>query len=69
MLNLIGADLADPNPNGTLVAACSALKRCYRDAIRKVWPQTTFVQLNLDPAVVGERLQQRPGHFVPAKHS
>jgi carbohydrate kinase (thermoresistant glucokinase family) len=64
-LELVGSALAEERPQGTVVA-CSALKRSYRDAIRRVAPETSFVLLDVDPALLQERLLQRPGHFMPA---
>ncbi|WP_458779796.1 gluconokinase [Arthrobacter sp. D3-16] len=64
-LDIVGAELSDPPPEG-IVVACSALKRAYRDAIRTAAPSTEFILLNADPGVLEKRLVQRPGHFMPA---
>jgi gluconokinase len=62
---------------GGCVAACSALKRSYRDILREhsaaeppsVRPIKPLVFLHLvaDDAVVTSRVSHRPGHFMPAK--
>ena len=48
------------------VMACSALKRAYRDAFRRVGPGVWFLYLTLDPAAAGRRVAARTGHFMPA---
>ena len=45
------------------VITCSALKRRYRDVLRR--DDVTFVLLMGDPALVLERLLRRQGHFMP----
>jgi len=50
--------------HGGVVAACSALKRSYRDRLRlrgSMW----FVCLNPQRSVLERRLQQRSGHYMP----
>lgn len=63
-LREVGARLA--SASGTVVIACSALKRSYRDLIRAAAPHTAFVHLHGDRALLAERLTSRPGHFMPA---
>ena len=48
------------------VIACSALRRAYRDAIRAACPDAAFVELVVPASELGERLEQRLGHFMPA---
>ena len=48
------------------LVACSALKRGYRDALRRGHPSVWFVNLTADPAVLAERIGHRPGHYMPA---
>lgn len=48
------------------VVACSALKRSYRDRIRKIAPDAFFVHLDGDPELLRERQADRKGHFMPA---
>ena len=46
--------------------ACSALKRIYRDQLRRACPDLVFVHLAGDREVVTERVKARAGHFMPA---
>ncbi len=48
------------------VAACSALKRIYRDRLRRHCPDIVFVHLAIDEATARERVSGRKGHFMPA---
>src|SRR5438132_918991 len=50
--------------DGSLVAACSALKRSYRDQLRGGLAPLTFVLLDVDASVLGARLGARTGHFA-----
>jgi len=52
--------------DGPFVAACSALKRSYRDGLRAGLAPLTFVLLDVDPAVLRARLAARTGHFAGA---
>ncbi|WP_246040700.1 gluconokinase [Streptomyces cadmiisoli] len=49
------------------VAACSALKRAYRDQFRRTGATVWFVYLKLDREVAARRIAHRRGHFMPAK--
>ena len=46
------------------VVACSALKRAYRDKLRR--PEVLFVYLSVPRDVLESRLTNRPEHFMPA---
>lgn len=46
------------------VIACSALKRSYRDTLRR--PQVVFILLRVPRDELQRRLAHRPGHFMPA---
>jgi gluconokinase len=46
------------------VIACSALKRVYRDALRR--PEVLFVYLSVPRAELNRRVSGRHGHFMPA---
>jgi gluconokinase len=48
-----------------VVLACSALKRSYRDALRRGAPALTLVHLTGSPALLAQRLTARPGHYMP----
>jgi carbohydrate kinase (thermoresistant glucokinase family) len=47
------------------VITCSALKRAYRDTLRKDRPQLWLVFLEGSRSVLAERLARRHGHFMP----
>lgn len=49
-----------------LVIACSALKRAYRDIIRAGDSSVVFVHLHGTRDVLHQRMNSRPGHFMPA---
>ena len=62
-LDRVAATLAEGAP--PVVGACSALRRRYRDRLRAGTPGLVVVHLTGDPALVGERLRARKGHFMP----
>lgn len=49
-----------------LVLSCSALKRVYRDMLRRGAPGLVFVHLTGAPALLAARTAQRAGHYMPA---
>lgn len=55
----------EAHPDGG-VMACSALKRRYRDQLRRHAPGLTFLLLEGTAEVIGRRQASRPGHFMPA---
>ncbi len=52
------------HPNGG-VMSCSALKRKYRDQLRRHCGDVEFLHLFGSPEVIGRRQASRPGHFMP----
>jgi gluconokinase len=48
------------------VMSCSALKRSYRDELRRHAPEVTFLHLEGSREVIAARQASRPGHFMPA---
>jgi gluconokinase len=48
------------------VVTCSALKRAYRDLLRDNHPSVWFAHISAPAAVLSERLEHRPGHYMPA---
>jgi gluconokinase len=50
---------------GSVVVACSALKRIYRDCLRSAGPDVRFVHLSGDADVIRRRMQARSDHFMP----
>jgi gluconokinase len=63
-LEAIGEWLSDHRDGG--VMSCSALKRKYRDQLRRHYPDVEFLHLSGSPEVIGRRQASRPGHFMPA---
>jgi len=63
-LEAVGSWLAD-HPDGGVVA-CSALKRKYRDQLRRHAPALEFLLLEGTSEVISRRQASRPGHFMPA---
>lgn len=63
-LRAIGAWLHE-RADGGAVAACSALRRAYRDILRAEAPQVLFLHLHGDPETVRDRVAARTGHFMP----
>ena len=66
-LDRIGAALAvEMAAHGVAVAACSALKRVYRDRLaRGVAAPMRFVLLDGDADTLRLRMRARAGHFMP----
>lgn len=66
-LHRVGRRIAEVREAGHLpVVACSALRRRYREALVADGGDIAFVHLSADPALLGERLATRTGHFMPA---
>ena len=63
-LEAVGEWLASHRDGG--VVACSALKRKYRDQLRKHCPRVEFLHLSGSPDLISCRLGARSGHFMPA---
>jgi gluconokinase len=49
------------------VVTCSALKRQYRDFLRRGRPQVRLIYLDGDEELIAGRLASRHGHFFPAR--
>jgi gluconokinase len=49
-----------------VVVACSALRRGYRDEIRAVAPDAVFIELEVDPDELDDRMRHRRHHYMPA---
>jgi len=66
-LEALAAQLADARRAGrSVVLACSALKRRYRDLLRLGAPDLRVVHLAGDRAMLAARLAARQGHYMPA---
>lgn len=63
-LEAVASALAAAAPTGA-VAACSALKRGYRDILRRGAPGLRLVHLTGAPALLESRLRLRSGHYMP----
>jgi gluconokinase len=66
-LDRIASELAarERFPAG-LIVACSALKRSYRDRLRRGAPGVRFLFRHGPPALIASRLAARTGHFMPS---
>ena len=64
-LEAIGEWLAEHTETGG-VMSCSALKRRYRDQLRRHASGLVVVHLDGTPEVIARRQSSRPGHFMPA---
>lgn len=64
-LSRVGQALHGAADDG-LVVACSALKRVYRDAIRREAPAVIFLHLDGSTDVLARRMEGRTDHFMPA---
>jgi gluconokinase len=66
-LDAIGAELAAAaRKEAGAIAACSALKRKYRDRLRGFARPILFIHLAIDRATAQDRVASRQGHFMPA---
>ncbi|CAJ1511051.1 gluconokinase [[Mycobacterium] burgundiense] len=63
-LESIGEWLARHRDGG--VMSCSALKRQYRDQLRRHCAKIEFLHLEGSVETIGRRQASRPGHFMPA---
>jgi len=63
-LERIGQWLTEHAAGG--VMSCSALKRKYRDQLRRHEPDISFLHLTGSHEVISRRQASRPGHFMPA---
>lgn len=64
-LSILGEQL-QAAPHG-IALTCSALKRQYRDRLRKASPDLLFIFLNLTREAAQSRVAARPSHFFSAK--
>jgi gluconokinase len=64
-LDAIAAEIAAVE-RGMLVVGCSALKRIYRDRLRRARPHVLFIHLDIGRATAAARVAARQDHFMPA---
>lgn len=67
-LDRVGERLArPPAPDRSVIVACSALRREYRDRLRvAAGAPIVFVHLAGDLLLLEERVRERAGHFMPS---
>lgn len=66
-LDRLGRALGEAAASGRAVAACSALRRCYRDRLAAATGgRVRFILLAGDRDELVRRLSSRPGHYMPA---
>lgn len=63
-LESVGQWLAQHRDGG--VMSCSALKRSYRDQLRRHCAETRFLHLTGSAELIAARQASRTGHFMPA---
>ncbi|WGW11319.1 gluconokinase [Saxibacter everestensis] len=67
-LGLIAAFLSQCETDGdNVIVTCSALKRAYRDVLRRSQTRVLFVHLDASFDVIAERVANRKGHYMPLK--
>jgi gluconokinase len=65
-LEALAGALAESRAKGeSVVLACSALRRRYRDILRDGHDDVDFIFLNADQALIQKRLDARRDHFMP----
>ena len=64
-LDKVGEWLAEHSDG--CVMSCSALKRKYRDQLRAHCANIEFLHLDGTPELIGSRVADRTGHFMPAE--
>jgi gluconokinase len=66
-LDRLAKELAHQSSQGTgVVLACSALKKSYRDVLRRGCPDAFFVHLDGPAELIRQRLSERKGHYMPS---
>lgn len=66
-LEAIGAWISSKEQAGeSAVITCSALRRAYRDVLRKDRPHVRFLHLTAPSELIRDRVEHRPGHYMPA---
>ena len=66
-LEALAEQLAAARRDGhSVVLACSALKRRYRDVLRQGAPELRVVHLHGERDMLARRLAARQGHYMPA---
>ncbi len=65
-LQALATEIAAARERGTgIVVSCSALKRRYRDQLRRADPNLRFAHLAGPRGTIAARMQTRIGHYMP----
>ena len=65
-LETIGAWIGGKEAAGeSAVVTCSALRRAYRDVLRRDRPHVRFLHVEAPGAVIAGRVEHRAGHYMP----
>ena len=63
-LEAVGRTLSESGEG--VVVSCSALKRSYRDRLRRACPELRLVHLHGPRDLLWQRMSARQGHYMPA---
>ena len=65
-LEAIGAWISAKEAAGeSAVVTCSALRRAYRDVLRRDRPHVRFLHVAAPRGVIADRVEHRAGHYMP----
>jgi gluconokinase len=65
-LESIGTWISEKEAAGqSAVVTCSALRRPYRDVLRRDRPHVRFLHVEAPQAVIADRVEHRAGHYMP----
>ena len=66
-LESIGAWISTHEKAGqSAVITCSALRRAYRDLLRRDRPHVRFLHVTAPETLIRDRIEHRTGHYMPA---
>jgi gluconokinase len=66
-LTSVGDWISSKEADGeSAVVTCSALRRAYRDLLRQDRPHVRFLHVEAPSDVIEDRMEHRPGHYMPA---
>jgi gluconokinase len=66
-LEAVGAWIGARESAGeSAVVSCSALRRAYRDVLRRDRPDVRFLHIVVSSEVIHDRMEHRADHFMPA---
>ncbi|WP_076261832.1 gluconokinase [Intrasporangium flavum] len=65
-LEAIGSWISAKEAAGeSAVVTCSALRRAYRDLLRRGRPHVRFLHVTAPAELIRDRMEHRPGHYMP----